>query len=42
VQKIIQGNNWTTDEMVAEIVKAAGARTNAANSTGNGEKTLKR
>ena len=24
VQKVFQGNNWTTDEMVAEMVKAAG------------------
>jgi hypothetical protein len=23
VQKIFQGNTWTTDEMVAEIVKAS-------------------
>lgn len=33
VQKIFQGNNWTPEEMVAEMVKAAGAKTSAANST---------
>jgi protein SCO1/2 len=33
VQKMFQGNNWTPDEMVAEMVKAAGAKTSAANST---------
>ena len=33
VQKILQGNNWTPDDMAAEMVKAASAKTSTANST---------
>jgi protein SCO1/2 len=33
VQKIFQGNNWTPDEMVAEMVKAADVKGRAGNST---------
>jgi len=33
VQKIFQGNTWTTDDMVAEIVKAAEVKASTPNST---------
>ena len=36
VQKIFQGNNWTAEEMVTEMVKGAGVKGGAANGTTDG------